>query len=320
VGAAITVIRPHAVALVGATATGKSALGEALARALDAEVVCCDSRQVFAELELGTGKPSPAERAAWPHHLFDALRLGEHASAGWFARAAGEACAAVRQRGRLPLLVGGSGLYLRALREGLAPTPPHDPDLRRRLRAELDQLGPEALHARLAAIDPRTAGRLSPRDRQRIGRALEVHELTGQPLSWWHERTPAAPADAPWAVLEIVVDPAELRQRIARRTTWMFSHGLVEEARALVDSGAREVLRALRAIGYDEAMDVIDRRLDRAAAEARVNLRTARLAKRQRTWFRHQGEALRLEATGLEPEPLERAAIERLRGAGLTVE
>ena len=307
----------HTIALVGATATGKSALGERLARALDAEVVCCDSRQVYAELELGTGKPSPAERAAWPHHLFDSLRLGAHASAGWFARAAGEACAGIHQRGRRPLLVGGSGLYLRALREGLAPTPPHDPDLRRRLRAELEALGPEALHARLAAIDPRTAGRLAPRDRQRIGRALEVHQLTGKPLSWWHERTPTAPASGSWTVLEIVVDPRELRERIARRTGWMFDRGLIEETEALLEAGAGESLRALRAIGYDEAMEVLARRLDRVTAEARVNQRTAQLAKRQRTWFRHQGEGLALEATGLDPESLERAAIERLRGAGV---
>ena len=307
------------VALVGATATGKSALGEGLARALGAEVVCCDSRQVFAELELGTGKPTPAERAARPHHLFDALRLGAHASAGWFARAAGEVCAGVRQRGRLPLLVGGTGLYLRALREGLAPTPPHDPELRRRLRAELDALGPEALHARLAAVDPHTADRLAPRDRQRIGRALEVHELTGKPLSWWHTRTPAPPSAEPWTVLEIVVDPPELRERIARRTAWMFAHGLIEETRALLEAGGGDSLRALRAIGYDEVMDLIAGRLDLRAAEARVNLRTARLAKRQRTWFRHQEEGQPVEATGLDSEALERAAIERLRGAGVAV-
>ena len=304
------------IALVGATATGKSVLGEGLARALGAEVVCCDSRQVFAELEIGTGKPAPAERAARPHHLFDALRLGAHASAGWFARAAGEACDGVRQRGSVPLLVGGTGLYLRALREGLAPTPPHDPDLRRRLRAELDALGPEALHARLAGVDPATAGRLAPRDRQRIGRALEVHELTGKPLSWWHARTPAAPARESWTVLEILLDPRELRARIARRTAWMFAHGLIEETRALLEAGAGEPLRALRAIGYDEAIELIAGRLDLAAAEARVNLRTAQLAKRQRTWFRHQEQGLHLDATGLDPEMLERAAIERLRGAG----
>lgn len=318
-GTANPVTRPHAVALVGATATGKSALGEALARALDAEIVCCDSRQVFAELELGTGKPTPAERAAWPHHLFDALRLGRAASAGWYARAAGEACAAIRQRGRLPLLVGGSGLYLRALREGLAPTPPHDPDLRRRLRLELAALGPEALHARLAAVDPATARRLDPRDRQRIGRALEVHELTGRPISWWHGRTPDAREDERWAVLEIRVAPSELRERIARRTGGMFAQGLIEETRSLLEAGAGEALRTLRAIGYDEAMEVVAGRLDRTEAEARVNLRTSQLAKRQRTWFRHQMEGPRLEATGVAPEPLERAAIEALRGAGLAI-
>ncbi len=311
--------RSHGVALVGATATGKSALGERLARVLDAEIVCCDSRQVFAELELGTGKPAPAERAAWPHHLFDALRLGRHASAGWFGRAAGAACAAIRERGRLPLLVGGSGLYLRALREGLAPTPPHDPDVRRRLRAEIAALGPEALHARLAAVDPEAAGRIGSRDRQRIGRALEVHEITGRTLSWWHERTPEPGAGGAWTVLEIVVEAKELRERIARRTGWMFSCGLVDETRALIEAGAGEALRALRAIGYDEAMDVIAGRLAPGAAEARVNLRTSQLAKRQRTWFRHQVEGLRIEATGLDRDALERAAIERLRAAGFAI-
>ena len=293
--------RPYALALVGATAAGKSALGEALARALDAEVVCCDSRQVFAELEIGTGKPSPAERAARPHHLFDTLRVGDHASAGWFARAAGEACAGIRERGRLPLLVGGSGLYLQALQEGLAPTPPHDPDVRRRLRAELEALGPEALHARLVSVDPESAARLAPRDRQRIGRALEVHEITGKPLSWWHARTTAAPQRERWAVLEILVDRKPLQERIARRTAWMFADGLIEETRTLLDRGVGDALRTLRAIGYDEAMDVIAGRLDRAAAEARVNRRTAQLAKRQRTWFRHRHQGLSLEATGVDP-------------------
>lgn len=311
--------RPQAIALVGATASGKSALGARLARALDAEIVCCDSRQVFADLEIGTGKPDPAERAAWPHHLFEALRLGQHASAGWFAREAAAACEGVRARGRLPLLVGGSGLYLRALRHGLAPTPPRDPEVRRRLGEEMEALGPEALHARLAAVDPGTAGRIGVRDRQRIARALEVHALTGRPLSWWHERTPDPAAAAPWAVLEIVVEPGELRGRIARRTSWMFANGLVEETRALIETGRGEALRALRAIGYDEAIDLIEGRLDRAGAETRVNLRTAQLAKRQRTWFRHQEPGLALAAEGLEPEALERVALERLRGAGVAI-
>ncbi len=307
---------PVPIAVVGATATGKTDLAEALAVELDAEVVCCDSRQVFAELEVGTGKPSPAERAALPHHLFDALRLGQDPSAGWFARAAGAVRAALRARGRRPLLVGGSGLYLKALCEGLAPAPPRDPAVRERLRGELAAEGPETLHLRLAAVDPASAGRLAPRDGQRIVRALEVFEISGRPLSWWHARPTGAAAAGRWHVLELTVPPATLRARIARRSGWMFEHGLVEETRALLAAGRGPALAALRAIGYDEAMALIAGRLDRAGAEARVTLRTAQLAKRQRTWFRHQVEATRLESDGADPAALARAALARLRGAG----
>lgn len=305
---------PFGVAVVGATATGKSALAESLAAVLDAEIVCCDSRQVYAELEIGTGKPSAGERAERPHHLFDALSLGAHASAGWFARAAGEACLAIRARGRLPLLVGGSGLYLRALREGLSPMPPHDPAVRERLRAELASGGAEALHTRLSAVDPVTAGRVAARDRQRIVRALEVAESTGHPLSWWHARTPPRRAEGDtWGVLEVVVEPVILRERIAARTSAMFAHGLIEEVGGLIERGLADRLRALRAIGYDEALELLAGRLGRREAEARVNLRTARLAKRQRTWFRHQVEATRLVVAGRGPEALAVAALECLR-------
>jgi tRNA dimethylallyltransferase len=312
--------RTPAWAIVGATATGKSELAERLAAALDAEIVCCDSRQVFAELEIGTGKPTPLERAARPHHLFDALRLGVHPSAGWYARAAREACAAVRARGRTPLLVGGSGLYLRALREGLAPTPPHDPAVRARLKAELDAAGPVPLHARLRTVDPATAARVGARDRQRIVRALEVAEASGRPLSWWHAHTPEPASGEPeaaeaWRVVEVVVEPAELRERIARRTGWMFAHGLIGETEALLKSGAGDALRALQAIGYDEAREVIEGTLAQSEAEARVNLRTAQLAKRQRTWFRHQVEAIRLEGSG-DAASLARRAQERLGADG----
>jgi tRNA dimethylallyltransferase len=306
---------PGVLAVVGPTAAGKTALAETLARDLGAEIVCADSRQVYAELEIGTGRPTPAECRARPHHLFGALRLGQHASAGWYARAAGEACDAIAARGRPALLVGGSGLYLKALREGLAATPPHDPAVRERLRVEAEREGVASLHARLAAADPATAARLAPLDRQRVSRALEVLEITGRPLSWWHARSaPPVPARA-WTVIEVVVEPAELRARIARRTTAMFDHGLVDETRAVLEAGQGESLRALRAIGYDEALELIEGRLDRPGAEARVNLRTAQLAKRQRTWFRHQIEALRVDGTGLAPEPLARAVHATLRAA-----
>ena len=285
---------PRVVAVVGATATGKTDLGEALAGALGGDVVCADSRQVFRELELGTGKPTPAERASRPHHLFDALELGQRPSAGWYAREVGAACAALHAHGRTPVLVGGSGLWLRAAQHGLSGEPPHDDAVRARLQAELEHAGPEALHARLALADPATAARLSPRDRQRITRALEVHEASGHPLSWWHARRGEPAVAGEWRVFELSSAPTALDQRIAHRTRWMFDSGLVEETQALVAAGKAAALRALHAVGYDEALELLAGRLGREAAEARTNLRTRQLARRQRTWFRHQVEAVRL--------------------------
>lgn len=311
--------RSQAIAVVGATATGKTALAAALARTFPAEIVCADSRQVFVELEIGTGRPTPAERAVLPHHLFATLHLGQHASAGWYARAAGEVCDDIRGRGHIPLLVGGSGLYLKSLREGIAATPPHDPAVRERLRVEIEAHGPEALHARLAVVDPESASRLAPRDRQRISRALEVHEVTGKPLSWWHARSARHASELAWTVIEVVVEPAGLRRRIAERTRWMFEHGLLDETRALLEDGHGVALRSLRAIGYDEAMEVIAAGLDPDQAATRINQRTAQLAKRQRTWFRHQIEAVRLEATGGSHERLEDRARDILVSAGLAM-
>ncbi|OGF15207.1 MAG: tRNA (adenosine(37)-N6)-dimethylallyltransferase MiaA [Candidatus Eisenbacteria bacterium RBG_16_71_46] len=289
------------IAVVGATATGKTALGEALAVALGGELVCADSRQVYRELDLGTGKPSPAERAARPHHLFEALELGERASAGWYARAAREVCAAIHARDRAPVLVGGSGLYLAAARRGLSLEPPHDPQLRQRLREEARTLGSGALHRRLAASDPETAARLDPRDAQRVMRALEVLAASGRPLSWWHRQEAGPAVQGEWRVVELVVPPAELAERIAARTRWMFAHGLIEETRALVERGHGDALRDLRAVGYDEALALLAGRMSRAEAEARTCLRTRQLAKRQRTWFRHQVDAARFEAAGGSP-------------------
>ena len=284
---------PRVIAVVGATATGKTDLGEVLAESLGGEVVCADSRQVFRELEVGTGKPAPADRAARPHHLFDALELGQRPSAGWYAKAVAAVCSAIHSRGRTPVLVGGSGLWLRAAQHGLSGEPPHDAEVRARIQAELERIGPEALHERLALVDPVIAARLSPHDRQRITRALEVHEASGRPLSWWHERQGEPAVVGEWRVFELTFAPDSLDERIARRTHWMFESGLVEETQALVVAGLELPLRALRAVGYDEAMELLAGRMSRARAEERTNLRTRQLAKRQRTWFRHQVEAVR---------------------------
>jgi tRNA dimethylallyltransferase len=301
------------VAVVGATATGKTDLGEALADALGGEVVCADSRQVFRELEIGTGKPAPAERAARAHHLFDALTLGQRPSAGWYANTAGTVCSAIHSRGRTPVLVGGSGLWLRAVQHGLSGEPPHDAEVRAQIQAELERVGPEALHARLMLVDPAIAARLQPRDRQRITRALEVQEASGRPLSWWHERRGEPAVTGEWRVFELTMEPRALDGRVERRTRWMFDSGLVEETRALVAGGKEPALRSLRAVGYDEALELLAGRLTRAEAEERTNLRTRQLAKRQRTWFRHQVEAMRLEAADRDTASLLDALLRGLR-------
>ena len=308
--------RPPVLAVVGATATGKTQLAEVLAETVAGEVVCADSRQVFRELEIGTGKPPPALRQARPHHLFEALSLGERASAGWYARACLAVREEVRAKSRLPILVGGSGLYLRAAQRGLSGEPPHDAGLRRRLQDEIEALGPEELHRRLAVVDPIVAARIGNRDRQRIARALEVFEASGRPLSWWHATARPQQPGEQWQVVELCATAQDLDQRIATRTRWMFEAGLVEETRALLAAQKSEPLQALHAVGYDEALGLIEGRWDRGEAERRTNLRTRQLAKRQRTWFRHQVTALRLEARDSH-QALARQILDRIdRGGG----
>jgi tRNA dimethylallyltransferase len=281
-------MRRTLLAVVGATATGKTAAGEALAERVAGEVVCADARQVFGELELGTGKPSPAERGMRPHHLFDWLSLGERSTAGRWARAAAEVCERCFARGVTPVLVGGSGLYLAALQRGLHPEPPRDPAARAELEAECDAVGVEEMHARLAQRDPEAAAALAKRDRQRVLRALEVNGTSGHTLAWWRTRPRVAPLTAEWRTFELTCAPEQLASRIAARTQAMWEQGLLEETRALSEAGLEPALRRLAAIGYDEALEWLAGRMSAAEAERRMNLRTRQLAKRQRTWFRHQ--------------------------------
>jgi tRNA dimethylallyltransferase len=281
-------MRRTLLAVVGATATGKTAAGEALAERVAGEVVCADARQVFGELELGTGKPSPAERGMRPHHLFDWLSLGERSTAGRWARAAAEVCERCFARGVTPVLVGGSGLYLAALQRGLHPEPPRDPAARAELEAECDAVGVEEMHARLAQRDPEAAAALAKRDRQRVLRALEVNGTSGHTLAWWRTRPRVAPLTAEWRTFELTCAPEQLASRIAARTQAMWEQGLLEETRALSEAGLEPALRRLAAIGYDEALERLAGRMSAVEAEQRMNERTRQLAKRQRTWFRHQ--------------------------------
>lgn len=293
---------PRLIALVGATATGKTAIGEALAAKIGGVVVCADARQVYRELEIGTGKPTPAERAARPHALFDLATLGERVTAGSWARAATEVCQKLFAEGVTPILVGGSGLYVSALERGLHPEPPKDAEHRAALEREAEERGPEAMHARLAALDAAAAASLRPRDRQRVLRALEIVEGSGHTLAWWRESARTPPLAADWRTFEVTCTPAILAERITARTAAMWRDGLLEETRGIVEAGKGPALRRLAAIGYDEAMDVLEGTMTPEAARESMERRTRQLAKRQRTWFRHQHRAATVSGTTDEAE------------------
>lgn len=276
--------------LSGPTASGKSALGVRLARRLGAEIVSVDSMAVYRGLDVGTAKPTPEQRRLVPHHVVDVATAAAPYSVAMWLEEATRAVADCRARGRGILFVGGTPLYLRALRDGLTSLPPADPALRDRLVAEADAHGPETLHRRLAGIDPASAARIHPRDAKRIIRALEVASTAGRPLSSVLPAEQHLRCDERRRFEErlLILDlpRAVLNERIDRRVERMFSEGLVEETRAamLLPGGIGPT--ALQAAGYAEAMDLIEGRIDHDEAVRRTQQRTRQLAKRQLTWLR----------------------------------
>ncbi|MGQ0572606.1 MAG: tRNA (adenosine(37)-N6)-dimethylallyltransferase MiaA [Pseudonocardia sp.] len=274
---------PRLVTIVGPTATGKSALALALAQALGGEIVNADAMALYRGMDVGTAKPPPAETARVPHHLFDVLDVTEPASVAAYQRATRAVVERLRAAGVVPVLVGGSGLYVQAVVDELE-FPGTDPVLRARLEAELAQLGPAALHARLAAVDPAAARVLLPGNGRRIVRALEVVALTGRPFP---ARLPAGGVPRYGAVLLGVDRPvAELDARVARRVARMFAAGLVAETRALAARGLREGRTASRALGYQQVLAALDGDGDMRAAAAATVQATRRFVRRQRSWFR----------------------------------
>jgi len=270
--------------LSGPTASGKSALAIPLARRLGAEIVSVDSMAVYRGLDIGTAKPTPGQQAAVPHHVVNVVEANAAYSVARWLDDAARAMADCRSRGRGVLFVGGTPLYLRALRDGLAPLPPADPDLRQRLAEEAAASGPEALHARLAVIDPPAAARIHPRDAKRIIRALEVAETTGRPLS--HAFAPAPNPLFESRLMIVDLPRATLYERIDRRVERMFAEGIVEETRAARARPGGIGPTARQAAGYAEAIELIEGRIDLAAAVQRTQQRTRQLAKRQLTWLR----------------------------------
>jgi len=268
--------RPRIVCLVGPTASGKTALAIELAERIGAEIVSADSRQAYRRLDIGTAKPTVAERERVRHHCLDLVEPDEGFDAARFRRAAEAALADIHARGRRALVVGGTGLYVRALLRGLCPAPPAEP----RLRA--------TLHRRLAALDPPTAARVHPRDAVRIVRALEVGLVSGRRLSEWQAGHRFAAGAYDPLVIGLAWPVAPLEERITARARAMVDAGFLDEVRALASSGLAATAPGLQAVGYRELRACLEGRLDMRQALAATVRATHRFAKRQRTWFRRE--------------------------------
>ncbi len=298
----------RAIALLGPTASGKSGAAMRLAEALALEVVSVDSAQVYREMDIGTAKPSRAERSRVAHHLIDLLDPAQPYCAAQFVQDARAAIVAIRARGRVPLLVGGTMLYARALREGLAQLPSADPQVRGRLTQQAAELGWPALHARLREVDPATAARLSPTDAQRIQRALEVFELTGEPLSALLQAAPADPMPLR-TIAWLPSDRAALHRRIHARFDAMLAGGFLDEVRALRARGDLSAnLPSMRSVGYRQAWEHLEGGTSPEQFRAAALAASRQLAKRQITWLRSMRDAIVID-------PLREDAPARLREA-----
>ncbi len=278
---------PHYVCLAGPTASGKTAAALVIARAHPVEIISVDSALVYRGMDVGTAKPSAAELAAVPHHLINIRDPLQAYSAAEFVQDAQTLIGQIAARGRLPLLVGGTMLYFKALFEGMDPMPQAQPALRAAIAAQAQSQGWPALHAELAKVDPVTAARLAPADSQRIQRALEVFRVSGLPLSHFHKRSTAyAPTNVPLISLE-PLDRAWLHARIAQRFDAMLEAGFLDEVRALRARGdLNPELPSMRCVGYRQAWDMLDGVGDMAHLRERGVAATRQLAKRQITWLR----------------------------------
>ncbi len=281
------------VAVVGPTATGKSDLAVALALEVGGEVVNADSMQLYRGMDIGTAKLTAAERRGVPHHLLDVLDVREEASVAAYQRQALAAVDEISSRGQVPLLVGGSGLYVAAVLDGL-DFPGTDADLRARLEAELAERGPGAMHAHLAEVDAQAAAAILPSNGRRIVRALEVVELTGRPFRASLPRDPAA-GDRRWLRLGLAATRDRLDDRVGRRVDRMWAAGLVEEVRGLANSGLREGRTAARALGYAQVLSSLDGRCTADEAREQTVRATRRFVRRQESWFRRDKGIVWLE-------------------------
>ncbi|MEW6561700.1 MAG: tRNA (adenosine(37)-N6)-dimethylallyltransferase MiaA [Pseudomonadota bacterium] len=288
---------PPAIFLMGPTASGKTALAVELAQHLPVELISVDSALVYREMDIGTAKPDAATLAKAPHHLIDIIDPTEAYSAAAFRHDALRLMADITARGKIPLLVGGTMLYFRTLREGISDLPQADPALRTKLEAEAAEHGWPHMHAALQQVDPETAARLPPNDSQRIQRALEIYHLTGQPMSVLFRQQTATPL--PYRTLPIALlpsDRAQLHARIAVRFQTMLHDGLLDELRRLRDRHPLHPdLPSMRCVGYRQAWEYLDGHINEHDLLEKGIAATRQLAKRQLTWLRGMPDSLELD-------------------------
>ena len=273
--------------IAGPTATGKSEVAVAVAKEVGGEIINADSVQVYKYCDIGTAKPSAQQRREVPHYLYDILEPDQEFNAGEYENLAERIALSIYKKGKLPIVVGGTGLYIKALLWGLSIPAPKDPALREELKEEMNRVGSKVMHKRLEEIDPITASRLSPQDGVRIVRALEIFRLTGTPPSQFSSWQPK-----PWIeAITVALDmPKErLRRRIDQRTEKMVKEGLVEETQQILSMGYPESSPPLKAIGYKQVIEYLDGKLSLLEMVEEIKKATRRYAKRQRTWFRKEG-------------------------------
>lgn len=308
----MTALPGPVIAVVGPTAAGKSALAIELAQRLNGEIINADSMQLYRGMDVGTAKVLGPERAGVPHHLMDIWEVGEPASVAMYQRLAREVINGILLRGRLPLLVGGSGLYVRSVLEDFE-FPGTDPALRAELEAELDELGPGPLHARLAALDPDAAARILPTNGRRIIRALEVITLTGETFT---ARLPEPRPAYGGIQLGVDLETSLLDERIETRVDQMWRAGLVEEVRTLESNGLRFGRTASRALGYQQILAYLAGTCTESEAQEQTVRATRRFARRQRSWFRRDHQVVWVD--GAADNRLE-SAVEAVRSVMRTM-
>ena len=299
--------RKKLLVVAGPTASGKTALGIALAKRLNGEIVSADSMQVYRGMDIGTAKATPFERQQVPHHMLDLVEPGENYSVSRYAEEAGSVCNRLLEQGKLPIVVGGTGLYIDALLAGrrFAGIDTEETSCRRELASDYDRLGGEEMLLRLAAVDPERAGKLAPTDRRRIIRALEIYRLTGQTMTEHDEQSRKQPPafQALYTVLSFE-ERGKLYERIEQRVDRMVRNGLFEETARLLERGVSPESTCMQAIGYRQAAWALRGEISREEAVALIKQATRRYAKRQLTWFRRHEEALWLCADRLSTEEM----------------